>query len=113
MASTVLQVRLDEGTCSQAAKIYDYYGIDLQKAVTLFLKRSIEDDDLAFETYLSGVTDPVSKRALQAMRSMQNRAEELGLSSMTLDEINAEIAAARAERRERERAAQQKHERAI
>lgn len=113
MEPNVLQVMVEEDVCSQAAKIYEYYGIDLQKAVTLFLKRSIEDDDLAFETYLSGVTDPVSKRALQAMRSMQKRAEEMGLSNMTLDEINAEIAAARAERRERERAAQQKHERAV
>lgn len=105
MASTVLQVRLDEGTYAQAAKIYESLGMDLQKAVTLFLKRSIEEKDLAFEMSLLEVTDPVIERGLRAMRSMQEKAEEAGLSNMTLDEINAEIAAARAERRARERAA--------
>lgn len=105
MASTVLQVRLDEGTYAQAAKIYENLGMDLQKAVTLFLKRSIEEKDLAFEMSLLEVTDPVIERGLRAMRSMQEKAEEAGLSNMTLDEINAEIAAARAERRARERAA--------
>ncbi|MGQ0619687.1 MAG: type II toxin-antitoxin system Phd/YefM family antitoxin [Panacagrimonas sp.] len=37
-----------------------------------------------------------------ALRAMQRHAVETGLDKMTLDEINAEIAAARQERRKRE-----------
>lgn len=106
MASTVLQVRLDEGTCSQAAEIYEELGMDLQTAVTLFLKRTIKDQGLPFEMSLTETKAAKIERGIQAMRSMQERAEKMGLSNMTLDEINAEIAAVRAERRARERAAQ-------
>jgi len=38
---------------------------------------------------------------LRILRSMQQQAKENGLSDMTLDEINAEIAASRKERREK------------
>jgi len=44
MASSVLQVRVDEGLRSQAAAIYEDLGIDLQTAVRIFLKRSVMDD---------------------------------------------------------------------
>ena len=41
-------------------------------------------------------------QALRALRNLQNQAKQNGLSDMTLDEINAEIMAARKERREME-----------
>ena len=43
-------------------------------------------------------------QALRALRELQNQAKQNGLTDMTLDEINAEIAAARKERREKETA---------
>jgi len=39
--------------------------------------------------------------SLRALRDLQQQAQENGLSDMTLDEINAEIAASRRERREK------------
>lgn len=106
MASTVLQVRLDEGTCSQAAEIYEELGMDLQTAVTLFLKRSIKDQGLPFEMSLTETKAAKIDRGIQAIQHMRESAMKAGLSNMTLDEINAEIAAARAERHARERASQ-------
>ena len=41
MASSVLQVRVDESLRAQAAAIYEDLGIDLQTAVRIFLKRSV------------------------------------------------------------------------
>lgn len=44
-------------------------------------------------------------RALEIIRELQAEAERNGLSNMTLEEINAEIYAARREREQREREA--------
>ncbi|MBR0102017.1 MAG: hypothetical protein IJQ01_00785 [Selenomonadaceae bacterium] len=44
----------------------------------------------------------IAKKALAAMKRMQEQAERNGLSEMTLEEINAEIYAARREREARE-----------
>ena len=49
-----------------------------------------------FEETLAAIR---SARAAAAIRSMQKRGRQAGLDKMTLDEINAEIAVARAERR--------------
>ena len=39
--------------------------------------------------------DPVARKGLLALRDMGKSAQEAGIANMTLDEINAEIAAAR------------------
>ena len=102
MATSVLQVRVEEGLRSQAASIYEALGIDLQTAVRIFLKRSVRENGLPFGMTLNEKLDPIEVAGLQAIRSMQESAEKAGLSNMTLDEINAEISAARAERHARE-----------
>lgn len=48
-------------------------------------------------------------RARQALEAMWKHARETGLDKMTLEEINAEISAARAERDEREKAGEVGH----
>jgi len=55
-------------------------------------------DESSFEDMLN---DLRQVRGLRAMRELQRQAEENGLSEMTLDEINAEIAQARQEQREK------------
>jgi len=55
---------------------------------------SVGEED--FEETLTAIR---RARAMEAVRSMQRRAAEAGLDKMTPDEIDAEIAAARAERR--------------
>lgn len=98
MASSVLQVRIEDGLRSQAAAIYEELGIDLQTAVRIFLKRSVMENGLPFGMTLKGKETAV-EAGVNAIRSMRDSAERAGLSSMSLDEINAEIAAARAQRR--------------
>ena len=102
MATSVLQVRVDETLRSQAAAIYEDLGIDLQTAVRIFLKRSVKENGIPFEMILTEKKDATAKSDLQAMHEMSEQARLNGLSEMTLDEINAEIAAARAERKARE-----------
>ena len=95
MASSVLQVRIEEGLRSQAAAIYEDLGIDLQTAVRIFIKRSVMDNGLPFSMTLER---KASNAGIRAIENMRNAAEAAGLSEMSLDEINAEIAASRAER---------------
>ena len=102
MASSVLQVRVEEGLRAQAATIYEELGIDLQTAVRIFLKRSVMENGLPFRMTLAERKETKSEAAQRAMMRMSEAAERTGLSEISLDEINAEIAAARAERHARE-----------
>lgn len=99
MASSVLQVRVEEGLRSQAAAIYEDLGIDLQTAVRIFLKRSVMENGLPFGMTLNKKRDIAVEAGMKAIENMRESAERSGLSDMSLDEINAEIAAARTERR--------------
>lgn len=102
MASSVMQIRVDEQLRNEAAEIYDRLGIDLPTAVRMFIKRSVMVNGIPFSMTLPKKTDGTAK-ALMAMREIQNSAEENGLSNMTLDEINAEIAGTRIEMEEKSR----------
>ncbi len=101
MASNVLQVRVDENLRAEAAAIYADLGIDLQTAVRIFLKRSVMVNGLPFSMTLGERQDTAAVAGIRAIQSMRESAEKAGLSEMSLDEINAEIAASRRERHTR------------
>lgn len=102
MASSVMQIRVDEQLRNEATEIYERLGIDLPTAVRMFLKRSVLDNGIPFVMTLPK-TEDTELDAVSAMRAAQENAILNGTSEMTLDEINAEIAAARKEMAERER----------
>ena len=104
MATSVLQVGVEENLRAQAAAIYEELGIDLQTAVRIFLKRSVNERGLPFDMTLKNYKDAVLNEGIQAVGNMREASEKEGLSNMSLDEINAEIAAARKERRGRTKA---------
>ena len=95
MANT-LQVRIDDDLKVQATMVYDQLGIDLSTAVRMFLKKSVAVNGIPFEVK----NDSSRDRAMAALNSMRTTSEENGNSEMTLDEINAEIAKYRKERKE-------------
>ncbi len=94
MASSVIQIRVDEQLRNDAVELYERLGIDLPTAVRMFMKRSVMVNGIPFNMTLPKREDD-SNKALMAMREIQDSAEKNGLSEMTLDEINAEIAEAR------------------
>jgi len=98
MASSVLQIRVEEGLRSQAAAIYEDLGIDLQTAVRIFLRRSVMENGLPFSMTLGKKENVAAEAGMKAIQAMRESAEQAGLSDMSLDEINAEIAASRSER---------------
>lgn len=101
MSTTLVQVRIDEELKNQAAAVYDALGIDLSTAVRMFLKRSVLVKGIPFDMTLpeSMIKNVKAEKALQ---DLSRAAEENGTADMTLDEINAEISAVRANKRSEE-----------
>lgn len=101
MASSVMQVRIDDDLKAKAAAVYDDLGLDLPTAIRMFLKRSVVVNGVPFSMTLPRQAYK-AERAVRAMQSLSEEAQRNGTADMTLDEINAEIAAARADRAARD-----------
>jgi len=94
MATTLVQVRIDEDLKNQATVVYDALGIDLSTAVRMFLKRSVMMNGVPFSMTLPN-GEPKAEKAMKALLALNREAETNGTSEISLDEINAEIEAAR------------------
>jgi len=99
MSEQVLnQFRCDKALRDDCVAIYNALGMDLNTAFRMFMERSRMVRGLPFPAVLPDET-PARERARKALAAA--RAQAADLPEMTLDEINAEIAAARAERKTR------------
>jgi len=97
MATSLLQVRVEDSLKDEAARVFENLGIDTSTAVRMFLKRSVMENGIPFRMTLP--KEPYrADRGFRAMQEISEMAEKNGVSEMTLDEINAEIDASRAER---------------
>lgn len=94
MATSLVQVRIDDELKAQATAIYDALGIDLSTAVRMFLKRSVMVNGVPFNMTLPK-QDFKAERAVRALQELSDAAALNGTSEMTLDEINSEISAVR------------------
>ena len=98
MATSVMQVRVDDDLRAKAAAVYEELGIDLPTAIRMFLKRSVVVNGVPFSMTLPKQEAYRSDRAIRAMQSLSEAAQQNSTADMSLDEINAEIAASRADR---------------
>ena len=94
MANGWLQIRIDDTLREEASDIYSQLGLDLPTAIRMFLKRSVQVRGIPFSMILPE-KDYKATAAVAAMKRMSNDAEKGGVADMTLEEINAEIAAVR------------------
>ncbi len=98
MATSLLQVRVEDTLKDEAARVFENLGIDTSTAIRIFLKRAVMDNGIPFRMTLPKA--PYSaERGYRAMWEISESAEKNGTAAMTLDEINAEIDASRAERK--------------
>ncbi len=100
MATSLLQVRVEDSLKDKAAQVFDNLGIDTSTAVRMFLKRAVMENGIPFAMTLPK-TPYIADRGYKAMLEMGESAEKNGLSDLSLEEINAEIDASRQERWER------------
>lgn len=97
MASSVLQVRVDDELKQTASAVYEDLGLDLPTAIRMFLKRSVQVNGVPFSMTISRQDDG-AERMKANLRSLNANAKANGTSEMTLEEIDEEIAASRRER---------------
>ena len=96
MAEQVLvQFRADKALKEEVADIYSQLGMDLPTAFRMFMNKSKQVRGLPFDEVLP----PVTKREYFRSAFMSLREEAGNVTEMYLEEINAEISAARAERK--------------
>lgn len=97
MAEQVLiQFRADKILKQEVSDIYEQLGMDLPTAFRMFMKRSLQVKGLPFEAMLP---EQVVTRADALNAFYQARQQMKDVPEMSLDEINQEINAARAERK--------------
>lgn len=97
MAEQVLnQFRSDKALREDCIAIYEAMGMDLNTAFRMFMERTRMVRGLPFPAVLpeNKMTAAEARAAVEKMR-----AEAADMPEMTLDEINAEINAVRAERK--------------
>ena len=91
----LLQIRVDEELKNQASAIYNELGIDLSTAIRMFLKKSVSEGGIPFDTKV----DQSTLSAILSVDKMRTTSENNGNFEMSLDEINEEIKLARKERK--------------
>ena len=107
MAQVAMTVRLDSRQKSRFDALCEQFGMSANAAINVFINAVVRTRTIPFAIEAEP-EDPVAKRALEAFLAPHPETPEL-----TLDEINAEISAARRERKERlEREKQEQNKRA-
>ena len=92
MANSLIQFRTDDTSKIKATDICERLGIDLPTYMRMCISRLIQKNGIPFSMKLEIKPE---NRAVAAMKAASRIAEENGISDMTQDEINAEIAKAR------------------
>lgn len=95
MAQSALTVRLDSEMKSQFDALCEQFGMSANTAFNIFVKAVIRSRSIPF------IIRSSSPSALDLFMQQRKAAENSMERELSLDEINAEIAAARAERRKK------------
>ena len=97
MAQASMTIRLDNRIKTQFDSLCEQFGMSANAAINVYINAVVRSRAIPFTIRVD--EDPVRQRALDAFYAPHPDTPEL-----TLDEINAEISAARKERRERQKA---------
>ena len=103
MASVNVTIRVEEETKRQFDDFCDNVGMNITTAFNMFIKAVLRTRELPFTVTDISMNEQETKlilaRAKESMQAMQGEAVINGTSEMTMDEIDAEIAAYRREKR--------------
>lgn len=107
MAQTAFSIRMDDGLKRDFSQFCENIGMTMSTAFVVFAKAALRSRRIPFEIYdypVSAASEKgrvTSGEARRAFESIRAEVQSRGIPEMTMDEIDAEIAAARKERRER------------
>ena len=92
MANALVQFRADEAEKIEAIQICEKLGLNLPAYLRMCMSRLVQEQGVPFSMKLMPEAE---NPGIAAMKRASRIAAERGISDMTLDEINAEIAEAR------------------
>ena len=97
MANVNYTLRVDETDKKKAEQVFKTLGMTLSTGINIYLKAVGRQQRIPFSL---AVNDTVPAASLSdVFKSLQEESVQNGVSEMTLDEINAEIATYRREKR--------------
>lgn len=102
--TTNLSIRIDRGLKDNADQIFNEMGMNLTTAITIFVKQAVRQKKIPFEITLDSGND-INISLLEAMSASERiweNAMKTGTATMSMEDIDAEIKAARAERKIKE-----------
>lgn len=91
MANTLVQFRIEDTEKIKSVQILERLGLTLPVYLRMCMARLNQENGIPFSMKIDEKTNP----GIKALERASKIAEELGISDMTLDEINAEIAETR------------------
>ncbi len=94
MASTLVQIRVDEDLKNEATSIFEQLGLDLPTAFRIFLKKSVEERGIPFSMRVNSEKKSL-KQANALLKQANKEAKRNKNQNLSLDEINDEIRACR------------------
>lgn len=97
MATSLIQIQIDETLKTKATQIYSNLGLDISTAICMFLKQTVKENGIPFNIIFPNSQNYNAIEGLQALSEITEESDKNGLSEMTLDEINAEIESTRKE----------------
>ena len=93
MAQATFSIRMDEKLKKQFDNLCSEFGMNATTAFNIFAKAVVRERKIPFE--ISAPVDNTRAEAKAAFYEMRKIADENGISDMTLEDINAEIALSR------------------
>ena len=103
--TTNLSIRMDRELKDEADQIFNSLGMNLTTAITVFVRQAVRQKKIPFEIALYPEDESktaLMREAMSASNRIWQNSVRNGTDKLTLDEIDAEIAVARAERKKRE-----------
>jgi DNA-damage-inducible protein J len=101
--TTNLSIRMDRNLKDEADQVFNALGMNLTTAITVFVKQAVRQKKIPFEISLYSETESgVMRNAMAASERIWQNSVRNGTDSLKTEDIDAEIAAVRAERKARE-----------
>jgi DNA-damage-inducible protein J len=104
--TTNINIRMDRALKEQAESLLAELGMNMTTAFNIFLRQAVRQGKIPFEISLNQqsvvASDMEARKELrEAFRAIQGDSIRNGTDKMTMDEIDAEIAANRRKKREK------------
>ena len=102
--TTNLSIRIDRDLKEEADQIFSALGMNLTTAITVFVRQAVRQKKIPFEISLYPENEnkvSLMRDAIAASERIWQNSVRNGTDKLTMEEINAEIAATRNERKAR------------